>query len=140
MRIERCLYGQSCGIFVYPVCELWHTGRIKSAYFHIFYCEYPCVSKWGLLPSVRNIHRRCSVRKRSVRNFPKFTGKHLCQGLFSIKLQALAHNFINKETLAQVFSCEVCEISKSTFFREHLKQTVSEVCIAIVHNSQAKCL
>ena len=86
--------------------------------------------------SVRNIHERCSVRKRAVRNFPKFTGKHL--HLFSIKLQALAHNFINKETLAQVFSCEVCKISKSTFFREHLKETVSEVCITIVHNSQAK--
>ena len=24
-------------------------------------------------------------------------------------------NFINKETLAQVFSCEFCEISKNTF-------------------------
>ena len=27
-----------------------------------------------------------------------------------------ACNFIKKETLAQVFSCEFCEISKSTFF------------------------
>ena len=28
--------------------------------------------------------------------------------------------FIKKETLAQVFSCEFCEISKNTFFTEHL--------------------
>ena len=27
-----------------------------------------------------------------------------------------AFNFIKKETLAQVFSCEFCEISKNTFF------------------------
>ena len=27
-------------------------------------------------------------------------------------------NFIKKETLAQVFSCEFCEISKNTFFEE----------------------
>ena len=27
-----------------------------------------------------------------------------------------ACNFIKKETLAQVFSCEFCEISKNTFF------------------------
>ena len=27
---------------------------------------------------------------------------------------------IKKETLAQVFSCEFCEISKNTFFTEHL--------------------
>ena len=32
-----------------------------------------------------------------------------------MKLQALACNFIKKETLAVVFSCEFCEISKNTF-------------------------
>ena len=31
-----------------------------------------------------------------------------------------------KKTLAQVFSCEFCEVSKSTFFTEHLWATVSE--------------
>ena len=34
---------------------------------------------------------------------------------FLIKLQAEACNFIKKKTLAQVFSCEFCEISKNTF-------------------------
>ena len=34
-------------------------------------------------------------------------------------------NFIKKETLAQVFSREFCEISKSTFFTEHLQATAS---------------
>ena len=36
-----------------------------------------------------------------------------------------ACNFIKKETLAQVFSCEFCEISKNTFFTEHLRTTAS---------------
>ena len=31
--------------------------------------------------------------------------------------------FIKKETLAQVFSCEFCEISKNTFFTEHVWTT-----------------
>ena len=53
--------------------------------------------------------QRCSVKKCVLRNFAKFTGKHLCQSL-------LACNFIKKETLAQVFSCEFCEISKNTLF------------------------
>ena len=35
-------------------------------------------------------------------------------------------NFIKKETLAQVFSCELCEIFKNTFFTEHLLATASE--------------
>ena len=34
---------------------------------------------------------------------------------------AKAFNSIKKETLAQVFSCELCEISKNTFFTEHLR-------------------
>ena len=33
--------------------------------------------------------------------------------------------FIKKETLAQMFSCEFCEISKNTFFTDHLWSTVS---------------
>ena len=41
---------------------------------------------------------------------------------FKIKLQA----FIKKETLALVFSCEFCEISKNAFFTEHLWGTASE--------------
>ena len=44
-------------------------------------------------------------------NFSIFTGKHLCWSLFLIKLQAF-----KKETPAQVFSCEYCEIFKNTFF------------------------
>ena len=35
-------------------------------------------------------------------------------------------NFIKKETLAQVFSGEFCEIFKNTFFTEHLWRTASE--------------
>ena len=37
-----------------------------------------------------------------------------------------SRNFIKKETLAQVFSCEFCEIFKNTFFTEHLWTTASE--------------
>ena len=43
-------------------------------------------------------------------------------------MQAPAWNFIKKETLAQVFSCEFCEISKNTFFAEHLRTSAS-VCL-----------
>ena len=55
--------------------------------------------------------RRCSVKKVSLKNFTKFTGKHLCQSLFFNKVASL-----RPETLAQVFSREFCEIFKNTFF------------------------
>ena len=32
-----------------------------------------------------------------------------------------AYNFIKKQTLAQLFSCEFCEIPKNTFFIEYLR-------------------
>ena len=35
-------------------------------------------------------------------------------------------NFVKKETLAQVFSCEFCEISKNTFSTENLWTTASD--------------
>ena len=34
----------------------------------------------------RSIHQRCSVKKGILRNFAKFTGKHLCQSLFFNKV------------------------------------------------------
>ena len=69
----------------------------------------------------RSSHQRCSVKKSVLRNFKKFTGKHLCQ-TFLFK----ACNFIKNEVLAQVFSCEFCEISKNTFSTEYLWTTASK--------------
>ena len=37
-----------------------------------------------------------------------------------------ACNFIKKEALAEVFSCEFCEISKNTFSTERLRVTASK--------------
>ena len=54
-----------------------------------------------------------------LRNFSKFTGKHLCQGFFFNKVAGLrpkACNFIKRETLAQVLFCELWEICKNIFF------------------------
>ena len=58
----------------------------------------------------RSSHQRFSVKKGVLRNFAKFTGKHLCH-------MDQACNFIKKETPAQVFSCAFCEISKKTFLQ-----------------------
>ena len=43
----------------------------------------------------------------------------------SVTKDAPAYSFIKKETLTHVFSCEFCEISKSTFFTEHIQATAS---------------
>ena len=66
------------------------------------------------------VAQSCSVKKDVLRNFARFTGKHLYQSL-------QACNVIKKETLARVFSCEFCEISKSTFFYRTPPVTASDI-------------
>ena len=77
--------------------------------------------KWWLSRNqrVRNaeaVVRGCSVKKGVLRNFTKFTGKHLCQSLFFNKVADLRPATLLKKRLAQVFFCGFCEISKNTFF------------------------
>ena len=52
---------------------------------------------YGKRPVVRSIHRRCSVRKGVLRNFTKFTGKHLCQSLFFNEVATLRSAILLKK-------------------------------------------
>ena len=61
--------------------------------------------------------RRCSQKSCTIQR------KHLRQSLFFNKVAGLG--FIKEETLAQVFSCKFGEISKNTYFIEHLWATAS---------------
>ena len=70
------------------------------------------------------------LKKGAYRNLTKVTGKHLYQSLF----QPQAWNFIKKETLAQVFSCEFCEISKNTFLNRTPLVAASEVLIQLFYD------
>ena len=42
----------------------------------------------NILAKIRSSHRRCSVRKSVLRNFTKFTGKHLSQSTFLNKVDS----------------------------------------------------
>ena len=57
-------------------------------------------------------------RKGVLRYFTKSSQENNCARVpFLLKLQAYKRcNFIKKETLAQVFFCEFCEICKNIFF------------------------
>ena len=82
--------------------------------------KYRVVSKPAIIESPSNKIKK-PVEKRSLEVFCK----KRCSKKFR-KIQMLqAYNFIKKETLAQVFSCEFFEISKNNFFTEHLRATAS---------------
>ena len=63
----------------------------------------------------RSRHWRCCVKKDVLRNFTKFTGKHLYQSLFFNRPATL----LKKKLWHRCFP-EFCETSKSIFFTEHL--------------------
>ena len=63
--------------------------------------------------SSRSSRPEVFCKKDTLRNSRKFTGKHLWQSLFFNKVAG--RNFIKRETLAQVSSCEFSEICKNTF-------------------------
>ena len=73
--------------------------------------------------------RRCSVKKGFLRNFSKFTGKHLCQSLF----------FNKAVDLSQVLSCEFYEISMNRFFYGKPQVAVSVMLIPKFHNKIVAC-
>ena len=99
---------------------------------HIFATYFPRnASGWLLLHIFKRLNLSTKkqppemfYKKVVLRNFPKFKWKHLRQSLFFNKVTK-ACNFITKETLAQVFSCEFCGISKNTFSTKHLWVTAS---------------
>ena len=71
------------------------------------------------------------MKKGALINFTKFTGKHLYQSLFLTKSQACEGcNFIKKETLAQVLSCEFCEMSTNTLFQNTFGQLLLILFVA----------
>ena len=65
--------------------------------------------------------RRCSVKKVSLEITQHLQENTCARVSFLIKLQTLRlATLLKKETLAQVFSCKYCEISKNTLLTEHL--------------------
>ena len=61
-------------------------------------------------------------KKGVLKNFAKFTEKHLCQSLFfKLNCKSKVCNFIKKDTLAQMFSCDFfARFLRTLFFIEHL--------------------
>ena len=90
----------------------------KEILAQVFSCEFSR-SFWEHLFTEHfpeTVAKRCSYKESVLRSFTKFTGNTCARASFLIKLQAEeVCNFIKKEALAQVFSCEFSKIFKNTF-------------------------
>ena len=89
----------------------------------------------------RSSHRRYSVRKVVLRNFTKFTGKHLCQSLFFNKVAGLrpatllkrrlwpeACNFIEKKDWHSFFPMNFVKFLRTLFFLQSTPERLFLFC------------
>ena len=74
-------------------------------------------------------------KKGVMRNFAKFTRKHLCRNLFLIKLNSftiLNLQFIKKETLTQVFCCGIAKFVRTPFLQNTIGRQLLITGVSIV--------
>ena len=90
-------------------CGLCHPVNLL----HIFRKRFR-KNTFGRLPEA--FVRGCSVKKVFLETSQNSQGNTCARDSFWIKLQAQACNLIKKESLAQMFPCKFCKISKNTFF------------------------
>ena len=82
-------------------------------------------------PQRRSIRSQIFFKLGVLKNLGNFTRKHLSWSLFLIKRLQL----YEKETPAQVFSCEITEIFKNTFFYGTPQVAASDNVIETVKNN-----
>ena len=68
-----------------------------------------------VLEQNRSSLQRCCIITGALGNFANSQENTCARVSFLVKLQAKTCNIVEKKTLAQVFSCEFCEISQNTF-------------------------
>ena len=81
----------------------------------------------------RRSHQRCSVRKGVLRNFKKFTGKHLCQNLFSNKVAARPATSLKKRLWHRCFPVNFAKFLRTPFFIENLWWLLLQIFLSSVY-------
>ena len=89
-----------------------------------------------ILRSLRSSRPEVFDKKGVLRNFIKFTGKHLCQSLFFNRVAGLRPAFLSKKTLVQVFSCKFCKISKNTVLTNTSKRMILEALVKYTYSQR----
>ena len=95
--------------------------KLPSFMMHFMMTFFPFIRKYLFRKNIQKQPQEVFYKKNVLKNFAKFTVKHLCQSLCFNKVGGIACNLNKKETLAHVFPCEFCEIFMNTSFTEHLR-------------------
>ena len=92
------------------------------------------------MQQIEAVVQRSSVKKITLEISQNSQENTSARVSFLIKLLADVCNFIKKETLAEVFSCEFCEISKSTFLHRTPLVTASVLDLLISYKNRCSSL
>ena len=84
------------------LCQFWNN--LGGVFIQIF-------SSDAFLIHYRSSHRRCSVKKGVIKNFTKFTGKHLCQSLFF----NIGVSFLNRRLWHRYFPVDFVKFLRAPF-------------------------
>ena len=88
---------------------------------------FPCKTSFGKLSpltliTARSSHQGCSVKRRVLRNFAKFTGKHPCQTLFLNKVADLKPiTLLKKRLWHRCFPVNFAKFLRTPFLTEHIR-------------------
>ena len=69
----------------------------------------------------KSSRQKVFCKKGVPKSFAKLTVKHLRQSLFFNKIACLRFATLLTKRLAQMFSCEFCEVSENTFFAKQVR-------------------
>ena len=97
-----------CGSYTF-IANFEHISHL------LLFAVNSTVNSFACFVISRSSHPEVFCKKGLLKNFTKFTAKDLRQSLFLNKVTGLRPATLLRETLAQVFSCEFCEISKNTY-------------------------
>ena len=85
MRLSYCVGWAFC---LYALIRLLGVKKKNSGTIHLKIIKRTdlLIAENELDRNCKSSHRRYSVKRGVLKNFPNFTGKHLCWSLFLIKL------------------------------------------------------
>ena len=108
------------------------------------YNRFSGINLWSS-KKIRSSRPEVFCKKAVLKSFTKFTGKHLFEILSFNKVAGLrpetsrpeTSNFIKRENLAQLFSCEFCKIFKEHLWWLLLKNTENTVSKHFYFNEES---
>ena len=109
--------------------NLWKV-KLRADLWATMYLSFFHPTQWvdNCDKSYRSSHQSCSVKKSVLRNFKKFTGKHLCQSLFFNNVAGLRPATLLKKRLwHRCFPVNFVKFLRTPFLTEYLWLLLMEI-------------